>query len=81
LPDMAQSVADIEPYVGVRDAAAFLSTSSRSMYRLVKEPGFPFYRLGGELRFKCSEIEEWMQLQAGRRRRRRRRRTETPVSE
>jgi excisionase family DNA binding protein len=46
-----------EPLVGARAAAAHLSISERQLRQLVSDRSVPFYRVGGSVRFKLSELE------------------------
>ena len=46
-----------EPLVGARAAAAHLSISERQLRQMVSEDAVPFYKVGGSVRFKLSELE------------------------
>jgi excisionase family DNA binding protein len=46
-----------EPLVGARMAAAHLSISERQLRAMVSNQSVPFYRVGGSVRFKLSELE------------------------
>jgi excisionase family DNA binding protein len=55
--------------------AARLGLHRITVYRLVKEAGLPFFRIGRMLRFDAEELEKWMftnNIRQGRKRRRRR---------
>jgi nitrogen PTS system EIIA component len=43
----------------VRDVAALLQVSEKSVYRWIKQDGFPAYRVNDQYRFNRAEILEW----------------------
>jgi excisionase family DNA binding protein len=49
-----------EGWVGVEDVAAHLRIAKESIYRWVESKGFPAHRVGRLLRFKLSEVDEWV---------------------
>jgi len=49
-----------ERWVGVDDVAAHLGVAKDSVYRWIDERGLPAHRVGRLLRFKLSEIDEWV---------------------
>jgi len=49
-----------EGWVGVEDVAAHLRVAKESIYRWVESKGFPAHRVGRLLRFKLSEVDEWV---------------------
>ena len=49
-----------EGWVGVEDVAAHLRVAKESIYRWVDSKGFPAHRVGRLLRFKLSEVDEWV---------------------
>ncbi|MGV9681000.1 excisionase family DNA-binding protein [Nocardia sp. NPDC003482] len=54
---------DIEPgYVDVEGAAAYLGVGVRFIRRLVAERRVRFYKVGGHVRFKVADLEEYAQL-------------------
>jgi excisionase family DNA binding protein len=46
-----------EQLVGARAAAAHLSISERQLRQMVSDRAVPFYKVGGSVRFKLSELE------------------------
>ena len=49
-----------EGWVGISDVAAHLQVAKESVYRWVESKGFPAHRVGRLLRFKLSEVDEWV---------------------
>jgi len=49
-----------ERWVGVEDVAAHLGVAKDSVYRWIEERRLPAHRVGRLLRFKLSEIDEWV---------------------
>ncbi len=54
-----------EGWVGVEDVAAHLRVAKESIYRWIDSKGFPAHRVGRLLRFKLSEVDEWVQARGG----------------
>ena len=54
-----------ERWVGVEDVAAHLRVAKESVYRWVESKGFPAHRVGRLLRFKLSEVDQWVQNSGG----------------
>ncbi len=54
-----------ESWVGVEDVAAHLRVAKESIYRWIDSKGFPAHRVGRLLRFKLSEVDEWVQARGG----------------
>jgi len=46
-------------YLSLRDLAAYTSISTRTVSKWIKS-GMPHYRIGGSLRIKRSEFDEWV---------------------
>lgn len=44
----------------VQEIAKYLGVSTDSVYRWVEQRGLPVHRVGRLLRFKCSEVDEWV---------------------
>ena len=44
----------------VQEIAVYLGVSTDSVYRWVEQRGLPVHRVGRLLRFKCSEVDEWV---------------------
>jgi excisionase family DNA binding protein len=42
------------------EVAAFLKVSRATVYKLMKSKKLPGFRLGGEFRFRRSDIDAWM---------------------
>jgi len=49
-----------ERWVSVEDVATHLGVAKDSIYRWIEERGLPAHRVGRLLRFKLSEIDEWV---------------------
>lgn len=49
-----------EPVVGVKTAARFLAVSPSLVYAYVERRQVPHYRLGRSIRFRISELDEWL---------------------
>lgn len=49
-----------EPFIDVVDLAQFLKVKKRTAYHIVATLNTPHYRVGRLIRFKLSEIEDWM---------------------
>ena len=49
-----------EGWVDVAEVAAHLQVAKESVYRWVEAKGFPAHRVGRLLRFKLSEVDEWV---------------------
>ena len=49
-----------EGWVEVADVAAHLRVNKDSIYRWVHTKGFPAHRIGRLLRFRLSEVDEWV---------------------
>lgn len=56
----------MEGLVGVRDVARMLGMSSDWVYRTARRGLLPYFRVGGSLRFRVSDIEAWLVSRAGR---------------
>jgi len=54
-----------EGWVGVEEVAAHLRVAKESVYRWVESKGFPAHRVGRLLRFKLSEVDQWVQNSGG----------------
>jgi excisionase family DNA binding protein len=52
---------EIEPLIGIRDAASVLGLSEDTIYRWVERGELPFIRLGTrQIRFRLSDLESWI---------------------
>ena len=49
-----------EGWVGIAEVAAHLQVTKESIYRWVGAKGFPARRVGRLLRFRLSEVDEWV---------------------
>ena len=49
-----------EGWVGIAAVAAHLQVTKESIYRWVDAKGFPARRMGRLLRFRLSEVDEWV---------------------
>jgi excisionase family DNA binding protein len=54
-----------ESWVGVEEVAAHLRVAKESVYRWVESKGLPAHRVGRLLRFKLSEVDEWVKNSGG----------------
>ena len=54
-----------EGWVGIADVAAHLSVGKDSIYRWVDSKNFPARRVGRLLRFRLSEVDEWVKAGGG----------------
>ena len=53
-------MASQEAWVGIADVAAHLSVARDSIYRWVEAKDFPAHRVGRLLRFRLSEVDDWV---------------------
>src|SRR6266496_2628849 len=44
----------------VKEVATYLVVTERTVYRLIKDPTFPAFKVGGQWRFKMEMIDDWM---------------------
>jgi excisionase family DNA binding protein len=44
----------------VKEVASYLVVTERTVYRLIKDPNFPAFKVGGQWRFKIDLIDDWM---------------------
>jgi len=49
-----------EPFIDVDDLAKYLKLKKQTAYHIVATLNIPHYRVGRLIRFKLSEVEEWM---------------------
>ena len=49
-----------EGWVGIADVAAHLQVTRDSIYRWVDSKDFPAHRVGRLLRFRLSEVDDWV---------------------
>jgi len=54
-----------EGWVGIEEVAAHLRVAKESIYRWVDSKGFPAHRVGRLLRFRLSEVDEWVRQGGG----------------
>jgi excisionase family DNA binding protein len=54
-----------EGWVSIEEVAAHLRVAKESVYRWVESKGFPAHRVGRLLRFKLSEVDEWVTASGG----------------
>ncbi len=55
-----------EPWIGVDAAAEYLACKRQRIYDLVSQGRIPHRREGTRLLFKRSELDEWLEREAGR---------------
>ena len=58
-------MASEEGWGGIADVAAHLSVVKDSIYRWVDSKDFPAHRVGRLLRFRLSEVDEWVKTGGG----------------
>ena len=58
-------MASEEGWVGIADVAAHLRVARDSIYRWVDAKDFPAHRVGRLLRFRLSEVDEWVKTSGG----------------
>ena len=58
-------MASEEGWVGIADVAAHLRVARDSIYRWVETKDFPAHRVGRLLRFRLSEVDEWVKTNGG----------------
>jgi len=49
-----------EPWVGIEEVAKHMSVRRETIYRWIDKNSFPSQRAGRLLRFKISEVDEWV---------------------
>jgi excisionase family DNA binding protein len=49
----------------VKEVANYLVVTERTVYRLIKDPDFPAFKVGGQWRFKIELIDGWMSRDRG----------------
>lgn len=49
-----------DAYISIDELATYLKVKKRTAYYLVETLQIPHYRVGRLIRFKLSEVEEWM---------------------
>lgn len=49
-----------DAYISIDELATYLKMKKRTAYYLVETLQIPHYRVGRLIRFKLSEVEEWM---------------------
>ncbi|GIW56953.1 MAG: transcriptional regulator [Nitrospiraceae bacterium] len=54
-----------EQWVSVDRVAAHLGVTRDSIYRWIERKGFPAHRVGRLLRFKLSEVDQWVTIGGG----------------
>ena len=58
-------MASEEGWVGIADVPAHLSVAKDSIYRWVETKDFSAHRVGRLLRFRLSEVDEWVRAGGG----------------
>ena len=58
-------MASEEGWVSIADVADHLSVAKDSIYRWVDSKHFPAHRVGRLLRFRLSEVDEWVRTGGG----------------
>jgi excisionase family DNA binding protein len=65
LEKVTAGMAPREGWVSVEDVATHLRVTKESIYRWIGSKGLPARRVGRLLRFKLSEVDEWVQARGG----------------
>lgn len=52
-----------EPLMKTPEVMSYLKISRTKLWQLVKEGGLPAYRIGGDFRYRKSEIDAWLEAQ------------------
>lgn len=55
-----------DPLFKIQEAAQYLRVARQTLYNLVNRKEIPFLKAGGSLRFRKSELDEWLLDGAGR---------------
>ncbi|KKM88493.1 hypothetical protein LCGC14_1258140 [marine sediment metagenome] len=55
-----------DPLFKIQEAAEYLRVARQTLYNLVNRKEIPFLKAGGSLRFRKSELDEWLLDGAGR---------------
>ena len=63
-PERYELRTEREPFVGVGAVAAHLGKPASFIYNRAVELGLPMYRVGNQLRFKLSEVDQWVKDRA-----------------
>ena len=63
-PDPGGSAQDHQGLLTAKQVAAMLSLSAQTVYRLAREGRLPYIRLHGSLRFRHSDIENWLRAKS-----------------
>ena len=58
-------MASEEGWVNIGEVASHLSVGRDSIYRWVDAKGFPAHKVGRLLRFRLSEVDEWVRAGGG----------------
>ncbi len=54
----------VDNYIGIEEAADYLSVKASTIRSWIKNKGMPHYRVGGKLlKFKRSEIDKWIRCE------------------
>lgn len=48
-------------YINIKDASAYLSIKSKTLYAWASQGKMPYYRINGLLRFKKEELDKWLE--------------------
>ena len=54
---------NLSSFLNVKEVATYLALKASTVYSLVEEKKIPHYRIGRQIRFKSSEIDQWMEKQ------------------
>ena len=50
----------LSSFLNVKEVSVYLALRRSTVYSLVEEKKIPHYRIGRQIRFKVSEVDEWM---------------------
>lgn len=58
-------MSQVEGWVGINEVASYLHVTKQSIFRWVRDRNLPVHRAGRLLRFKLSEVDEWVKAGNG----------------
>jgi len=53
----------VDQILTLKEVAAYLKLAEKTAYRLVSEGKLPGFKVGGSWRFKCEDLEAWIEKQ------------------
>jgi len=58
---MTESPVSVKKWMGVKETAEYLGVEPSTIYHYTHNRKIPFYRLGGKLRFKVKDLDEFIE--------------------